>query len=303
MSPSAPVSNRDLILIVDDDAETRTLLFEALGRAGFDCLLAAGGAAALDLARGAGPNLIVLDALMPGMSGFDACRALKAQPGFVHLPVIFLTGLTQTEHVVEGLRAGGVDYVTKPIILDELIARIRVHLANARMAQSARAALDVAGRSLLAADREGRFLWGTPQTAELLAAMPGDGLPAPLRAALASLAARSDESGAQSVKVQAGDVALELAYLGRTGEEFYFRLNRAAEGLEADVLKVALGLTAREAEVLLWISGGKSNKDISDILNISHRTVNKHLEHIFTKLGVENRAAAAAIATRIIAAR
>jgi DNA-binding CsgD family transcriptional regulator len=74
-------------------------------------------------------------------------------------------------------------------------------------------------------------------------------------------------------------------------------------GREADILKVALGLTVRESEVLVWISSGKSNRDISDILNISPRTVNKHLEQIFTKLGVENRAAAAAVATRIVAAQ
>lgn len=296
---------RSLIMIVDDDAETRAMLAEALSRAGFDCLLAEGGAAGIELVRQARPSLVVLDALMPGMDGFATCRELKAQPNQALLPVIFLTGLTETEHVVEGLRAGGVDYVTKPIVLDELTARIRVHLANARLAQSARVALDVAGRSLLAADGNGRLLWGTPQTAELLAVLPGAAaaeLPPELQSALAALAARADDTPSPT-KAAVGEVALEIAYLGRTGKEFYFRLNKAAEpGGQAEALKEALGLTLREAEVLLWISGGKSNKDISDILNISHRTVNKHLEHVFTKLGVENRAASAAIATRVIAA-
>src|SRR3546814_2459256 len=63
----------------------------------------------------------------------------------------------------------------------------------------------------------------------------------------------------------------------------------------------ALGLTPRESDVLFWIAQGKSNRDASEIMNISARTVNKHLEQIFVKLGVENRASAAAIAARIIA--
>ena len=79
-----------------------------------------------------------------------------------------MTGLSQTEHVVAGLAAGGVDYVTKPIVVDELLARIRVHLANARLANGSRVALDATGRFLLATDRTGRFLWCTPKAKQLL---------------------------------------------------------------------------------------------------------------------------------------
>ena len=81
-----------------------------------------------------------------------------------------MTGLTDTEHIVQGLEAGGVDYVTKPIVPGELLARIRVHLANARMAQSARTALDAFGRFLLCRDGGGKVLWCTPQAAKLLGA-------------------------------------------------------------------------------------------------------------------------------------
>jgi DNA-binding response OmpR family regulator len=83
------------------------------------------------------------------------------------VPVIFMTGLTDTHDIVKGLEAGGVDYVTKPIVPDELLARIRVHLANARLAHSARAALDVSGRYLLATAMSGGVLWCTPRTAHL----------------------------------------------------------------------------------------------------------------------------------------
>ena len=71
-----------------------------------------------------------MDAVMPGINGFETCRRLKRDAGLDHVPVIFMTGLTETEHMFEGLDAGGVDYVTKPIVVEELLARIRVHLAQ-----------------------------------------------------------------------------------------------------------------------------------------------------------------------------
>ena len=97
------------------------------------------------------PDVILMDALMPGTDGFETCRRLKQNKALAHVPVIFMTGLSDTEHIIEGLEAGGVDYVTKPIVPGELLARIRVHLANARIAHSARTALDAFGRFLLAA--------------------------------------------------------------------------------------------------------------------------------------------------------
>jgi DNA-binding response OmpR family regulator/DNA-binding CsgD family transcriptional regulator len=301
---------RDLVLVVDDDPETRAMLTRALDQAGFAVLSAADGASALALIDQARPDLVVLDAVMAGLSGFETCRRLKLQADYAHLPVIFITGLSETEHVVEGLRAGGVDYVTKPIILEELIARIRVHLATARMAHSAKVALDVAGRSLLAVDSRGRSLWRTPQAAELLvrfALLEGgetNGLTQKIVQPILNLIARGEDAGKAPTLLDVCGRALELRYLGRAGpEEFYFRINEPASGSEADMLKAALGLTARESEVLVWISRGKSNRDISEILNISPRTVNKHLEQVFAKLGVENRAAAAAIAIRIVATR
>jgi DNA-binding NarL/FixJ family response regulator len=300
----------ELILVVDDDPEARAMLSAALTEAGFVAVSAADGAGALALVETLAPSLIVLDAVMDGLSGFETCRRLKAQPDHAWLPVIFITGLTETEHVVEGLRAGGVDYVTKPVVLEELIARIRVHLATARLAQSAHRALDAAGRALFAVDAATTgMLWRTPQAAELLsAAFPGlssepRALPAKLAEPVRAMIARPPEPGATPAGLQAEGRRLELTCLGRTGTEVYFRLSESVLGREADLLRPALHLTQREAEVLVWIARGKPNRDISEILNISPRTVNKHLEQVFAKLGVENRAAAAAVATRIVAAR
>jgi hypothetical protein len=95
-----------------------------------------------------------------------------------------MTGLAETEHIVRGLEAGGVDYVTKPIVIEEMLARIRVHLANARMTQSAQTALDVSGRFLMAVSRQGKIMWATPQAQKLLSDNLGAGdeleLPQPM---------------------------------------------------------------------------------------------------------------------------
>src|SRR5690349_5241260 len=164
----APDVRRDTILVVDDTPETLGFLTDTLDHAGFTALIATDGESALRLIEQITPDLVLMDAVMPGLDGFETCRRMKRNKMFAHLPVVFMTGLTETENVLEGLAAGGVDYVTKPLVVDELLARIRVHLANARVAAGPRAALDATGRFLLATDRAGRLLWCTPKPRQLL---------------------------------------------------------------------------------------------------------------------------------------
>src|SRR6201997_3211515 len=159
---------RDVALVVDDSPETLRLLTDALDGAGMTVMVALDGAAAMRIVDQITPDIILLDAVMPGMDGFETCRRLKREAGLSNIPVIFMTGLAETEHIVRGLEAGGVDYVTKPIAIEEMLARIRVHLSNARLTQSARAALDVSGRYLLAVNRQGTIMWATPQAQKLL---------------------------------------------------------------------------------------------------------------------------------------
>src|SRR5216110_3063149 len=159
---------RDVALVVDDSPETLRLLTDALDGAGMTVMVALDGAAALRIVDQITPDIVLLDAVMPGMDGFETCKRLKRDARLANVPIIFMTGLAETEHIVRGLEAGGVDYVTKPIVVEEMLARIRVHLANARLTQSARAALDVSGRYLLAVSRQGRILWATPQAQKLL---------------------------------------------------------------------------------------------------------------------------------------
>jgi len=303
---------RDTVLVVDDTPDTLSLLTDTLDQAGFTVLIATDGESALHLVDQVTPDLVLMDARMPGISGFETCKRLKREKLLSDLPVIFMTGLSETEHVIEGLACGGVDYVTKPLVLDVLLARIRVHLGNARLAYETRAVLDASGRFLLATDRAGRVLWCTPKARQLLAApalratavgaaTSGATLPATVIEQLLRMR-RGDPLAPARCLVEIGGRRLECSFVSSLGpDELLFRLAETANTNSAQaILQRAFALTARESEVLLWISRGKPNRDIGEILNISPRTVNKHLEQIFVKLGVENRAAAAAAAVRTL---
>src|SRR5580704_15480314 len=146
------MKSRETVLIVDDSVESLNFLTDALEDAGFTVLVALNGLTAMTLVDRVAPDLVLMDAVMPGIDGFETCRRLKASQAYIDLPVIFMTGLSETEHIIRGFEAGGVDYVTKPIVPDELIARMQRHLANARLARTARAALDATGRFLIAVD-------------------------------------------------------------------------------------------------------------------------------------------------------
>ncbi|MHB0771051.1 response regulator [Bradyrhizobium sp. 5.13L] len=300
MRMSIESKKRDVALVVDDSPETLRLLTDALDGAGMTVMVALDGAAAMRIVDQITPDIILLDAVMPGIDGFETCRRLKRDAGLANVPVIFMTGLAETEHIVRGLEAGGVDYVTKPIVIEEMLARIRVHLGNARLTQSARAALDVSGRFLFAVNRGGNVLWATPQAQKLLSDHHGAQaddfvLPPPLLQWLEQAKAKgSSKSQAASLP---DNPQLRLFYMGETApNEFLLRLSRESGTALPPEFTSELGLTTREGEVLAWLSKGKTNRDIAQILGLSPRTVDKHLEQIYAKLGVENRTAAAAIA-------
>ncbi|WP_440635808.1 response regulator [Bradyrhizobium sp. PUT101] len=291
---------RDVALVVDDSPETLRLLTDALDGAGMTVMVALDGAAAMRIIEQLTPDIILLDAVMPGIDGFETCRRLKRDAGLANVPVIFMTGLAETEHIVRGLEAGGVDYVTKPIVIEEMLARIRVHLGNARLTQSARAALDVSGRFLFAVNRQGNVLWATPQAQRLLSdhhgAQADDFVLPPALLQWLEQAKAKGSSKSQGASLP-DNPQLRLYYMGETApNEFLLRLSRESGTALPPEFTSELGLTTREGEVLAWLSKGKTNRDIAQILGLSPRTVDKHLEQIYAKLGVENRTAAAAIA-------
>ncbi len=310
-------TSTQVVLIVDDVPDNLSVLHDALDEAGYTVLVAINGASALQRAAQALPDIVLLDAVMPGMDGFEVARQLKAHPDTAHIPIIFMTGLTETEHVVAAFAAGGVDYVTKPIRAQEVLARMTVHMRSARQAvqaTQARNALDAFGHATMAihmdeADGPMRAVWQTPLARDLLAAYfeaPAGQIPGAVLEWLRSEAAQAllgREPRTLAVGMGQGEgngVAerqLVLALQQRTGDDdVLIVMHEVSDAAVVQTLVAACKLTLREAEVLYWVAKGKTNRDIGDILGASPATVKKHLERVYVKLGVETRTAAAAIA-------
>jgi PAS domain S-box-containing protein len=122
-------SRKGTILVVDDMPASIDMIKAALENEKYDVIVATNAAKALKRAELKSPDLILLDVLMPDMDGFEACRRFKTTEKTREIPIIFMTGLAATENKVTGFEAGAVDYVTKPIEVAELVARIRTHLS------------------------------------------------------------------------------------------------------------------------------------------------------------------------------
>jgi CheY-like chemotaxis protein/DNA-binding CsgD family transcriptional regulator len=326
LSSTLDRANSDVVLIVDDVPDNLSVLHDALDESGYTVLVATNGEAALQRAKQAVPDIILLDAMMPGMDGFEVAKRLKAMPETAHIPIVFMTGLTETEYLVAALEAGGVDYVTKPIKPKEVMARMGVHLQGARRARQearqagqARNALDAFGYASITVrlkgkngEQDGKLIWQTPLARDLLMRYYGTSAPHTPEPVLTWLrrhvldAQRQIEPPRLSVELgqrrltfrlhqQTGDGEGEDAAGGGAGD-WLIVMREISEDAVVEAMSLSFKLTAREAEVLYWVVKGKINRDIGDILGASPATVKKHLERIYSKLGVETRTAAAGMA-------
>lgn len=293
----------DVVLVVDDSPESLGMLNVALNTQGFTALVALNGLQALAIAEKVTPDVILLDAIMPEMDGFETCKRLKVL--LPNTPIIFMTGLTDVDDVVKGFDAGGIDYVTKPIAPDEVIARIKRHIQTAKLALSAQDALDHAGNNVFCVSDEGRLSWATPFVHGLIDEIsegdksPWASLARVLHQWLPTINTAST-SPKSSVKIDCFSQPLEIFYEHQQDDLHLLRIIEAKREKTAKDLQENLPITKRESEVLYWVSYGKTAWEISQILTMSPRTVNKHLEQIYKKLGVDNRTSAAAISIRLL---
>lgn len=286
------------VLVVDDTPANISLMLDALSDAGYDVLVAESAASAFALLEHNAPDLILLDVLMPGVNGFDACVRLKADARWSEIPVLFMTALDDGSEKVRAFTAGAVDYITKPVHPPEVLARVGTHLQIRALQRSLADELAMRveaenqlsqslDRAVLLVDAHGHVTFSTRRAETLLHRHFSDYTPGALPSAL-----YSDES------------PLEVHRFAEPGRGDYLLLvleeKRATPGPGA---LLPLGLTPREAEVLYWIAQGKSNPDIATILSASVRTVHKHVENIFRKLGCETRAAAGLTAAELLRAR
>lgn len=305
--PPAWLGNRPVVLIVDDTPDNLAFLSDTLQANGYAVLVALSGEAALKCLSRVTPDVVLLDAMMPAMDGFETCARIKQDARHEHLPVIFMTSLTESEHVVRGFRVGGIDYVTKPVRPEEVCARIGAHVVRSRAQSYAQAALALDARAAVIVSADGAIRWQSPQAARQIAAYANGSvdaieprLPAPLLNWFVDWLMHGARTDAM-YEFTLGNVRRSAsAAAGPKPGEWIVTLMEADDTASCNALALRFGLTAREAEVLLWVSRGKANRDIGDILGMAPRTVNKHLEHLFQKLHVETRATAAALAVKAL---
>ncbi|NUT61852.1 response regulator transcription factor [Herbaspirillum sp. C9C3] len=307
--------DRHVVLIVDDMPDNLAMLSDALDESGHIVLVATDGLAALERLDHITPDLILLDAMMPGIDGFETCRRIKQVKRVAHVPVVFMTGLSETEHVVRGFEVGGIDYVTKPIRPQEVVARIGAHIRTARMMTQTRGVLEHAAHAVIVLGGHGLPMWQTSKASQWLekyygpAAPSSHKLPTPLQVWLNEQLVRQRQGESLDrvppliVRQQQDELHITLCGPGQAHgvslvleEKTAGATQRGDDGMSLPPTLEGARLTPRESDVLLWLGKGKTNRDIAEILGMSPRTVNKHLEHIFVKLGVETRSAAAVLA-------
>lgn len=288
------------ILIVDDIPENLSLLHESLDQAAYQVLVATNGFSAIEIAHRSQPDMILLDGSMPEMDGFETCLQLKASPVTEHIPVIFMTGLTETEHILKGFQVGGVDYVTKPLNIDEVQARVKTHLLQARLMHQQKQMLDATGSAILSLNLKGEIIWQTPIVRELLKNHEVNlvHFQASLNVWLQDLLKQPHQAHLIYGQYGHDHQKLQLNLLTKIDAQHVYKhvLVQLKEQSQMpsveEIAQACPNLTPREAEVMHWVTLGKTNRDIAEILQLSPRTVNKHLEHVFEKLYVETRTAA-----------
>ena len=292
------------ILLVDDNPANLGVLIELLRGAGYALRVAESGERALVQLRHAPADIVLLDVMMPGIDGLETCRRLKADPAHTDIPVIFMTALDDVVDKVAGFAAGAVDYITKPLQPEEVLARVRTHLrlrelqteleernerldAAIRLRLAAEQALsDSLDRAVIVAGHGGELLFSTKAAARLLARHFPDGPAGRLPAAFDGPADALPFRVVPLTPAGAGE--FRLLALEPTRPE------PAPRDLEP------LGLTPREAEVLFWITQGKTNPETAVILGVSINTVKTQSQRLFDKLGVETRTAAALRAQEVL---
>ncbi|MGZ4996164.1 MAG: response regulator [Methylobacter sp.] len=288
-----------IAMIVDDTPGNLALLSDTLSEAGYRVLVATDGLSALEQIAYLKPDIILLDIMMPGIDGFETCNRLKSSPETADIPVLFMTALSELDNLLRGFDEGAVDYIVKPIRPPEVLARVDLQLTQARNLRRVENALNNSPFSALAIDASGIITWLTPGgirwldefvQKHALSAQHDVGSPLP-KPMLEWLKQLDDKAEAfESYRAGTGFLA-KITACQNTGE-YLLVLEKHSGEWDLDWVRNSLGLTVREAEILMWISRGKTNKEAGLILGSSPRTINKHLEHIFEKLGVVTRAAA-----------
>jgi len=293
--------DKTTVLVVDDSADSLGMINMALDKAGIAVLIALNGQQAMNVLEQITPDVILLDAIMPVMDGFECAREIRIKLPLV--PIIFMTGLSEVEHIVKAFDIGGNDYIVKPIHPEELLVRIRQHSNSARMLMDAQNVLDTMRQHVFCIDARGRVLWATPEAQALLNQYQQhkDSDSVEFSVQLSSWLPNGQLGHDLALPLPQQDLVLTVHYFKQNDEdEFLLKIQSPNVEIDPAILEDSLAITYRESEVLLWIAHGKTNREIADILEMSPRTVNKHLEQMYPKIGANNRTSAASVAIQTI---
>jgi CheY-like chemotaxis protein/DNA-binding CsgD family transcriptional regulator len=306
------------LLIVDDVPGNVDVVLGFLAGAGYRVLVSDSGNRALDqLARNL-PDLILLDLIMPGMDGIETCRRIKANKEWNHIPIIMMTAADELTMKLAAFTAGAVDFVTKPVQPEEVQARVQTHLQirelqesleqkNQQLAEEIELRLDAEKQlessleqALVIANQQGHVLFATGQARILLNTFFAERSDKHLPAELLNWLVGPDSKRPKLIThKKRGEIEVDHFAISKTGNLSLLRLDHR-NGDNGPKALLSLGVTAREAEVLYWISEGKTNPEIAIIIDASLNTVKKHAINLFAKLGVETRTGAARLALGVL---
>lgn len=318
------------ILIVDDTPANLSLLFDALEQAEYRVLVAENGVNAVDNAVQSKPDLILLDVMMPEIDGFDVCRQLKSWPETADIPVIFLSALGDIVDKLRGFEVGGVDYITKPIDVSEVFARVNTHLTVRQLQQQLQnqnewletrvrqrtAELEAEIIRRQQSEEERKKLLDVVrnqsdqlrQLTEWLIAQQqqqhlsiADYIDIQFRQGLLYAMAQIDLLeiliDERQVNTAKEDVATQLTKLRSALQQLEFGVSKALSDLAQPTQEVQsaldnplLKLSAREREVLELIVTGKSNPEIAQLLYLTENTVRTYRSRMMQKLQIDDLA-------------
>ena len=313
------------VMVVDDIPANVDVVLGLLHESGCRVLVADSGFRGIEQLELELPDLILLDLMMPGMDGIETCLRIKAREEWKHIPVVMMTAADELSKKLAAFEAGAVDFLTKPIQPEEVLARVRTHLhirelqaqletmnrnltqKNQELAEEIELRLDAEKQletsleqSLMISNRQGEILFATRQAQLLLDTFFCSALKHQLPPELhAWLTGPDNHKPFNFTHKKRGEIQIDHFALSTSRNLSLMRIEHR-NGDRGPRALLALGLTAREAEVLYWITEGKTNPEIAIILDSSINTVKKHANNLFAKLGVETRTAAARAALQVL---
>ncbi len=316
------------ILIVDDTPAILALLYEQLEQNDFSVMVAESGTSALQRIRRIKPDLILLDVLMPNLDGFETCRRLKADPATQEIPVIFMTGLHDINEMVHGFAVGGVDYITKPLQMPEVLARVHTHLTIRQLQQQLQEQnelleqrvhertqalqAEINRRRQQEAEKQKLLDMVSKQSDQLRSLTAwvidshqqhGAGLSATLRTQMTqtlhivqmqldlindAVAQLTDRASRELIAYHSHNLTVTLAQLEEELGSFVTEINKPNLVAQEALENPLIKLSAREREVMQLIVDGKANPEIAELLYVSETTVRTYRSRILQKLELDD---------------